>query len=102
MIRPLRDRIVVQPLEEQLSQVLEVVRLGHEGKHARGRVVAVGPSVKLDERYYPRGPHDAQVGDVIQFTDIFKFPQILDRGEKFLILQEADICAIEEDDRAAA
>ena len=104
MIRPLRDYIVVEPLEERLSEVIEVVRLGREGKHARGRIVAVGPQVKFNDRLQPRVESDSRVGDVIQFTDIFKFPVIMDRGEKRLILQEADICGIEEreEDHAAA
>jgi hypothetical protein len=37
-----------------------------------------------------------QVGDVIHFTDIFKFPVIEQDGERLLILQEADVCFIEE------
>lgn len=104
MIRPLRDYIVVEPLEEKLSSVIEVVRLGREGKHARGRIVAVGPQVKFDDHLHSRSETDSHVGDVIQFTDIFKFPVIVDRGEKRLILQEADICGIEEreEDHAAA
>lgn len=103
MIRPLRDRIVVEPLDEPLSGVLQVVRFGREGKHARGRVVAVGPMVKFDDdRLRKRGQHDSKVGDVIQFTDVFKFPVILDHGQKRLILQEADICGIEEREGAAA
>lgn len=101
MIRPLRDRIVVEPLDEPLSSVLQVVQFGRDGKHARGRVVSVGPSVKLDERYRPRTDVDAQVGDLIHFTDIFKFPVIMDGGEKRLILQEADVCFVEELEGAA-
>lgn len=103
MIRPLRDRIVVEPLDQPLSTILHVVEHGREGKHHRGRVVAVGPSVKFDDgKYRPRGTHDSKVGDLIQFTDIFKFPVIMDRGEKRLILQEADICGIEQTDLEAA
>lgn len=101
MIRPLRDRIVVEPLDEPLSTVLVVV---HEtnGKHARGRVLEVGPQVKFDEIIRTRGPSDTQVGYIIHFTDIFKFPVILDQGEKRLILQEADVCFIEDREAVAA
>jgi co-chaperonin GroES (HSP10) len=84
MIRPLRDRIVVRPLDEPESSVLHVVRF--EEKHYRGEVIAIGPDVKWGTR----------IGDVIRFTDIFKFPVIMDRGVKCLILQEADIFGIEE------
>lgn len=103
MIRPLRDRIVVEPLDEPLSTIIEVV---HEtnGKHARGRVIEVGPQVKFDDLVRTRTADDSRPGDVIHFTDLFKFPVIMDAGQKRLILQEADICFIEEraDEAAAA
>mgnify|MGYP001614527699 CR=1 FL=1 len=40
---------------------------------------------------------DCKPGEVIQFTDTFKFPTVLDYGVKLLILQEADIAGIEEE-----
>lgn len=96
MIRPLRDRIVVRPLDEPLSSTLVVVEHGREGKHHRGEVVAVGPQVKFDERFRTRSDTDTQPGDVIHFTDIFKFPPVQVEGERLLILQEADVCFVEE------
>lgn len=98
MIRPLRDRIVIKPIDEKLSTVLEVVQF--DKKVHRGEVLAVGPSVKFDEVSRPRGPTDAQVGDTVRFTEIYKFPDIIDHGERVLILQEADICFIEEREAA--
>lgn len=95
MIRPLADRIVVRALEVPLSSVIHVIEHGKEGKHHRGEVLAVGPRVKFDERMRPRTETDAQVGDVIRFTDIFKFPVVEVDGERLLILQEADVCFIE-------
>ena len=86
MIRPLRDRIVVEPLDPPLSLVLEVIQLGKEGRHVLGRIIACGPKAE-----------DCKPGDIIHFTDLFKFPIILDHGQKRLILQEADIAGIEED-----
>lgn len=98
MIRPLRDRIVVKPLEEPLSKIIQVVQ--SNPKDSRGEVMAVGPSVKFDEYTRARTSSDAQVGDIIHFTDIFKFPVILDHGEKRLILQEADVQFIDEREAA--
>lgn len=101
MIRPLRDHIVVKPLDEPLSSVLEVVQF--QKKDSRGEIIAVGPSVKVkEERYRPRIAGDAAVGDVIHFTDIFKFPVIIDQGDRRLILQEADVQFIEEPEDVAA
>lgn len=100
MIRPLADRIVVRALDIPLSSVLQVVELGREGKHHRGEVLAVGPRVKFDERMRPRTETDAHVGDVIHFTDLFKFPVVEVEGERLLIMQEADVCFIEEREAA--
>ncbi len=83
MIRPLRDRIVVEPFDPPLSQTLQVIQF--EEKNARGKILETGPKAQ-----------DCKPGDIIHFTDLFKFPIILDQGMKRLILQEADICAIEE------
>lgn len=96
MLRPLADRIVVEPLDEPLSTILQVIQLGREGRHSRGRIIAVGPKVKFEGGYLDRGPDDSKVGDIIHFTDAFKFPLIIDHGQKLHILQEADIAAIEE------
>lgn len=86
MIRPLRDRMVVRPLKEApLSELLQIVRLG-EPKFTRAEVVAIGPKVTWGTK----------VGDTIQFTDNFKFPVVEHDGERLLILQEADVCGIEE------
>lgn len=97
MIRPLRDRIVVRPLDLPLSSVIEVIEHKDPGRHHRGEVLAVGPSVKFEERFLPRTASDVQVGDVIHFTEMFKFPQVEQDGERLLILQEADVCFVEDD-----
>ena len=83
MIRPLADRIVVEPLDPPLSTTLAVVVLGREGRHTRGKIIACGPKAT-----------DCQPGQIIHFTDTFKFPVIMDHGLKRLILQEADIAGI--------
>lgn len=98
MIRPLRDRLVIEPLDEPLSSVLHVVC---ERNHSRGRVIAVGPQVKFND-YRARQDHDTQVGDVVQFTDVMRFPVIMDHGEKRLIIQEADVLFVEVREEAAA
>jgi co-chaperonin GroES (HSP10) len=102
MIRPLRDRILVEPLDEPLSTIIEVIQHKDPGKHSRGRVLAVGPLVKFDEAYRPRTDSDTRVGDMIHFTDLFKFPVIVDQGQRRLLLQEADVCFVEEREEAAA
>lgn len=95
VIRPLRDRIVVRPLDAPLSTVIEVIQHKDADSHCRGQVLAVGPSVKFGKRYRPRTPTDTQVGDTVHFTEIYKFPAIDVQGERVHILQEADVCGIE-------
>jgi co-chaperonin GroES (HSP10) len=90
MIRPLRDRLVVRPLENPLSSVIQIIEHTDPGKHRRGEVLAIGPEVAWG----------TNVGDVIHFTDLFKFPVIEQDGERLLILQEADVCFIEEREAA--
>jgi chaperonin GroES len=98
VIRPLRDYIVVRPLEVVESAIIQVVQL--DRKPARGEVMAVGPG-KRNKRggYVPWG---ARVGDIIQFTDVCKYPAIDYHGVRLLLLQEADICGIEEPEERAA
>ena len=102
MIRPLRDRIVVAPMDIPLSSVIEVIQHKDADKHHRGQVMAVGPQVKFDDKYRPRHPSDTQVGDVVHFTDLFKFPAIEVEGKRLHILQEADVCFVEEKANAPA
>lgn len=84
MIRPLRDRIVVQPLDQPYEGMIHLVKL--DNKVSRGKILACGPKAE-----------DCKPGEIIHFTDIFKFPVIIDHGVKVLILQEADIAGVEEE-----
>jgi len=83
VIRPLRNYMAVEPLEEALSTIIHVVA---ERKRYRGRVLAVGRDVAWGTK----------VDDIVQFTDIVKYPQILYHGEKIILIQEADVLFIEE------
>lgn len=89
MIQPLRDRLVIEPLDEPLSTVIHVVEA--KERNSRGRVLAVGPKVKWGTK----------VDDIVHFTDIFRFPVIMDQGAKRLIIQEADVMFVEERELAA-
>jgi co-chaperonin GroES (HSP10) len=86
MLRPLRDRLVVRPLERKASEVIVVV---NAEKYNLGEVVACGP--KADS---------VRVGDRIRFgTDegYLTYPEWqAANGERFLVLAEADVCFVEE------
>lgn len=86
MLRPLRDRLLVRPLERKQSEVVLVV---NAEKFNLGEVVSIGPKVD-----------SVTVGDRIRFgTDdgYLTYPEWeAANGEKFLVLQEADVCFVEE------
>ena len=95
MLRPLRDRIIVLPLERVKSEVIAVVQ---DEKPNLGRVVAVGPG-KRDKKGRIV-PLDAKPGDLVRFgTDegYLSFPAFEEAGRRYLVLQEADLCFIAED-----
>ena len=92
MLRPLRDRIVVLPLERVRSEVIAVVQ---EEKPNLGRVVAVGPG-----RRDKRGrvvPLDVKPGDTVRFgtaEGYLEFPAFEEGGVTYRVLQEADCCFV--------
>ena len=86
MLRPLRDKIVVRPVERKQSEVLAVVS---SEQYSIGEVVAAGP--KAD---------GVRVGERIRFgTDAgyLTYPVwIAENGEKLLVMAQADVCFVEE------
>lgn len=92
MIRPLADRIVVEPIDRQASQSIAVILVERPNL---GRVVAVGCG-KYDKRGRLQ-PMDCSVGDTVRFGE-FDFPTYTEPQtlKKYFILQEADIAGIVE------
>ena len=88
MLRPLRDRIVVKPIPRVKSEIIEVIS---NEKDNLGTVVRTGPKAR-----------GVRPGDKIRFgtsDEYLSFPEFHEAGERFLVLQEADICWIEERER---
>lgn len=90
MLRPLRDRIVVKPLERKRSDTLLVV----DNENAQfGEVVAIGPGKRTKKGVIHS--LDVKPGDLIRFgADYLNFPVYWERGEKYLVLQEADVAGV--------
>ena len=94
-IKPLGDRVVVEPMEEEVQTFaggkLMLPDTGKE-KPQQGKVLAVGPGRRDEEG--ERIPMDVNVGDVVVYAKYsgttFKAP---DRKD-ILILKESDILAI--------
>lgn len=85
MLRPLHDRVVVKCSERVLSSIVYAV---NRESMNEGTIVAVGPRVKT-----------AQPGEFIKYGNgsYLDWPIHEMDGEKFQIIQEADIaCVVDE------
>jgi co-chaperonin GroES (HSP10) len=112
-IRPLGDRIIIRPLDDNLSESIIAMR---DGRPIRGKVLAVGPGA-YRKRYKksPCGkftvvthtsdfiPMTVKVGDVVQLGGLNVFDgkgyifEELNWGlEKCLWISEKDVCGIEQ------
>lgn len=87
-IKPLRDRVVVQPRVRKLSDIIAVT---NNEKFNEGTIVAVGPNVT-----------DAKVGDWIKYGNgtYLDWPVHTMEGQDYQIIQEGDICVIVEEENA--
>jgi len=82
MLRPLHDRVVVKCSERVLSSIVYAV---NRESMNEGTIVAVGPRVKT-----------AQPGEFIKYGNgtYLDWPIHEIDGEKFQIIQEADIACV--------
>lgn len=94
-IKPLADRLVVKPLEDQeVTPSGIVLPETAKEKPQRGDVLAVGPGTRNDD-----GEHikmDVSVNDKVLFAK-YAGTEIKMDDQKVLILRENDILAILED-----
>lgn len=106
--KPLRDQILVKPFPRKDSEIIVVIT----GKRAhRGQVMAVGkgrdmghkvvqlPNGKTKEYHFdgPIRPIDLKIGDIVNYGETpLQFQEHIEDGEKYLILQEADVAFVEE------
>ncbi|MBI2975584.1 MAG: co-chaperone GroES [Chloroflexi bacterium] len=95
-LKPLGDRLVVEPLEqdEVTASGLVLPETAKE-KPQKGSVLATGPGARDDEG--KRIMMDVQVGDTVLFAK-YAGTEIKLESKKLLILKEADILAIVETD----
>ena len=90
-LRPLDDRVVVQPLEsEERTAGGIVLPDSAKEKPQRGHVVAVGPGKLLDSG--KRGELAVQVGDQVIYGK-YGGTDIEVNGEDVKVLRESDILA---------
>ena len=92
-IKPLEDRIVVQPIDaEQTTASGLVIPDTAKEKPQEGEVVAVGPG-RFNEDGDGRIPLDISVGDKVIYSK-YGGTEIKYAGEEFLILSARDVLAV--------
>jgi chaperonin GroES len=92
-IKPLEDRILVQPLEaEQTTASGLVIPDTAKEKPQEGKVLAVGPG-RWDEDGEKRIPVDVSEGDVVVYSK-YGGTEVKYNGEEYLILSARDVLAI--------
>lgn len=95
-IRPLADRVVVEPMEEEevtfAGGKLVLPETAKE-KPQKGTVLAAGPGRKDDDGKVI--PMDVKEGDQVLFAK-YAGTEIKIEGKKYLILKESDILAVVE------
>jgi chaperonin GroES len=90
-IKPLEDRIVVQPLDaEQTTASGLVIPDTAKEKPQEGVVLAVGPGRFEDGN---RLPLDVSVGDVVLYSK-YGGTEVKYNGEEYLVLSARDVLAI--------
>jgi len=91
-LKPLEDRIVVQPSEgeETTSSGLVIPETAKE-KPQEGSVVAVGPG-RFNEDGDERVPLDISVGDTVIYSK-YGGTEVKVDGEEYLILSARDVLA---------
>jgi chaperonin GroES len=100
-LKPLGDRLIVQPLEEEQTTAAGIVLPDTAlERPQRGNVVAAGPG----ERSRETGeiiPLDVEEGDIVVFSK-YGGTDIKIEGEDYLILRESDVLATVAGDRETA
>jgi chaperonin GroES len=92
-IKPLEDRILVQPLEaEQTTASGLVIPDTAKEKPQEGKVLAVGPG-RFDDEGENRIPLDISEGDTVIYSK-YGGTEVKYNGQEYLILSARDVLAI--------
>jgi len=88
-IKPLADRVVVEPIEEEVQTFADTAK----EKPQQGKVLAVGPGRRDEDG--KRIPMEVKVGDTVIYAK-YSGTTFKTGGKEILILKESDILAIVE------
>ncbi|MGH3391183.1 MAG: co-chaperone GroES [Actinomadura sp.] len=93
VLKPLEDRIVVQPLEaEQTTASGLVIPDTAKEKPQEGTVLAIGPG-RWDEDGEKRIPLDVKVGDTVLYSK-YGGTEVKYNNEEYLVLSARDVLAV--------
>ncbi|WP_293174352.1 co-chaperone GroES [Oceanithermus sp.] len=92
MIKPLADRVVVEPIEEEVTTKGGIVLPDTaKEKPQKGKVIAVGSGKLLENG--ERVPLEVKEGDVVVFAK-YGGTEIEIEGNEYVILSERDLLAV--------
>ena len=93
-LKPLGNRVVVKPVEEEdVTAGGIVLPESAKEKHQKGEILAIGPGDRDDDG--KRIELDVAEGDIVLYAK-YSGTEIKLDGDKLLILRESDILAIVE------
>lgn len=92
-LRPMDDRILVEPVEEETATTFGLVLpdTASREKPQKGRVVAVGPGKLTEEG--KRVPMSVKPGDTVLYTK-YGPTEVKIEGKEIFFLQESDVLAV--------
>ncbi|MHC6527124.1 co-chaperone GroES [Vibrio proteolyticus] len=94
-IRPLHDKLIVERFDvEHQSEGGIVLTSKSVKKSNRGKVVAVGQGVRLENG--ERAAMEVRVGDTVIFNESYGVKEENIDGKGYLILSESDVLAVSE------
>ena len=96
-LRPLGDRVVVQPMarEEMTSSGIVLPDTANKEKPQEGEIIAAGPG-RLNEDGDGREPMDVKVGDKVLYAK-YAGTEFKVGDDELLIISQKDILAVVED-----
>ncbi len=93
MLKPLADRVVINPIEDEGKTPGGIVLPDTaKEKPQKGEIVAVGPGKVLDSG--ERAPMDVKVGDIVIYAK-YGGTEVKIDGKEYLIMRDSDILAVE-------
>lgn len=91
MLKPLSNRVVVEPLKEETKGGIILPATADKEKAEKGKVIAVGPGKLMDNGQ--RAPIEVKVGDKVMFKK-YSPDEIKVEGKDYLVLEDSDIMGI--------